>query len=102
MEVLPTDRISTPKTFSLPELWFELQVLCPHAPKRSQFYAWLVLAWIVEPEKKGGKKEQKTFTQEDLNRLLKFYELRIELKTLRAAQAALLIEIKNNPTFYGG
>lgn len=101
MEVLTPDRIISPKGFSLPELWFELKTQCPDAPSRSQFYQWLRLAWIVEPQTRGGVKQRQVFTQEGLNRLTKFYELKVQLGSLEAAQQGLLDEIKNNPTFYG-
>jgi hypothetical protein len=101
MEVLTPERIAQPKSFSLPELWFELKTQCPNAPSRSQFYQWLRLAWIVEPQPNGGRKHPQTFTQEDLNRLTRFYELKTELGCLKAAQHELLAEIENNPTFFG-
>jgi HEPN domain-containing protein len=101
MEVLTPNRITPPKVFSLPELWLELKEHCPVAPSRSQFYEWLKLAFIVSPQARGGVKQQQIYTQEDLNRLTKFYELRTQIGALKAAQQALLTEIENNPTFYG-
>lgn len=101
MEVLTPERITQPKSFSLPELWLELKSQCISTPSRSQFYEWLKLAFIVSPQARGGTKQQQIYTQEDLNRLARFYELRTQLGTLKAAQQALLTEIENNPTFYG-
>jgi len=83
------------------ELWIELKISCPVAPSRTQFYEWLKLAFIVSPQPRGGLKQQQIYAQEDLNRLTKFYELRTQLGTLKAAQQALLTEIENNPTLYG-
>jgi len=101
MEVLIPERITQPKNFSLSELWFELKRQCPIAPSRTQFYEWLKLTFIVSPQPRGGIKQQQIYVQEDLNRLTKFYELRTQLGTLKAAQQALLTEIENNPTLYG-
>jgi hypothetical protein len=101
MEVLIPERIAPSKSFSLPELWFELKAQCPQAPSRSQFYEWLRLAFIVAPQPRGGRKTPQTFTEGDLNRLTKFYELRTQLGCLKAAHEALKAEINTNPTFYG-
>jgi hypothetical protein len=101
MEVLTPQRITPLKSFTLPELWFELKTQCPSAPGRTQFYEWLQLAFIVEPQPRGGMKRPQTFTEGDLNRLVKFNELRTQLGCLKAAKEALKVEIINNPTFYG-
>jgi hypothetical protein len=87
--------------FSISDLWIELRIACGTVPARSQFYEWLKATWIVSPQPRGGLKTRQIYTQEDLNRLIKFHELKTQYGTLKATQDALLREIEANPTHYG-
>lgn len=88
--------------FSIQELWAELKNVCPNAPSRSQFYEWLKASWCIKPQPKGGIKKPALFTEVDLNRLIRFAQLKQLTGSLKASQEALLTEIQNNPELYGG
>ena len=83
------------------DLWIEAKSLCPKLPAKSQFYEWLKAAWIHESQKRGGVKTRRIYTQTDLNRIVTLYQLMKTHGSLKAAQSALLSELKTNPTFYG-
>jgi hypothetical protein len=88
--------------FSIQELWAELKNVCPNAPSRSQFYEWLKASWCIKPQPRGGIKQPALFTEADLNRLIRFAQLKQLTGSLKASQEALLTEIQNNPELYGG
>lgn len=85
---------------TLAELWIELKIACQSAPSRSQFYEWMKACWITEPQTRGGMKRSQRFSQVHLNRLVRFAHLKQATGTLKAAQQALLAEMKQNPQQY--
>lgn len=86
--------------FSIQELWAELKNVCPNAPSRTQFYQWLKATWCIDPQPRGGIKQAALFTEKHLNRLIRFAQFKQVQGTLKAAQEALLEEMKQNPEHY--
>ena len=99
MEVLET-RIETNPGMTIAEFWIESKILCPKLPSRSQFYEWMQIAWIHDPQPRGGCKIASKYTQRHLNRIVKLYQFKQEVGSLKAAQIKLFEEMKQNPELY--
>jgi hypothetical protein len=99
MEVLTTEIEVNPEMTFL-DLWVEAKILCPKLPVKSQFYEWLKIAWIHDPQPRGGCKIASKYTQRHLNRIAKLYEFKQQFGSLKAAQSMLFEEMKQNPELY--
>ncbi|MBD3886446.1 hypothetical protein IFO70_32720 [Phormidium tenue FACHB-886] len=99
MEVLTAQAEVNPG-MTIADLWIEAKILCPRLPAKSQFYQWLRICWIHDPQPRGGCKLPSKYTQRHLNRIVKLYQFKQQVGSLKAAQQKLLEEMKEQPELY--